>query len=146
MQDKQISSEKFMSLRNVFTTAAERYTSLWKKSLREPRGGASLPIVPIRRNNTNITSISSFLECLERLRNCRGMDDSARVIMTKAQNPVAAGVIRRRNIERNKRAINAKHQTTLERRYLASVGRARARAREIGPPRARRKLSFSFPG
>lgn len=61
------------------------------------------------------------------------MGNSARVIVTKAQrlDEVATIAIRRKNIERNKTAINAKQQTIRgeERTYIAaSVGCTRNRS------------------
>jgi len=132
MQDKQISSEKFMSLRNVFTTAAERYTLFLKKNRCQSRAegrrfllsqseGITLTLRRASRVSPSTSKASAELPRNGRF-SSRYRDESAE--------SVAVAVIRRRNIERNKRAINAKHQTTLERRYrLASVGRARARNR-----------------
>lgn len=54
-----------------------------------------------------------YSQTFQKRRYCREMGNSARVIVTKAQrlDEVAMIAIRRKNIERNKTAINAKQQT-----------------------------------
>jgi len=62
--------------------------------------------------------------------NCREMGNTARVTVTKAQPFIAAIVIRRKNIEWNKIAINTKHQTI--RGKHKHISRRQSGAREIG--------------
>jgi len=89
-----------------------------------------LSTVSFQKSNT---ILFRAFQAFQKRWNCREMGNSARVIVTKTQRLVATIVIRRRNIEWNKIAINAKHQTI--RRRNKHISRRQSGAREIGAPR-----------